>query len=593
MPASDSTGYNTGNTQWRSSQSSLTTYDHDIPNPQYPSQLLPASSNHRLLGYTSNPIPTLFQGQTARYQSAYVPDNDLALDNTFNTPVPGRPPTSQPKQQSLNNPIDNFLRDTSHFGDPPSEDPFLVQPYQIQNAQRLSNISQTKPHQQMKAGNNFEYAINDLSNEPNLVSTSSATNPSFPLTRSTSPSKNKKRKLEDHPRRKVYPGEGAENIQGDEGIPRLDDTHIVTILYCIWRAAFPSVTPETSDYVVMGEICGVSIDAVESIFESIQNRRTQPGQNSPDPISSLAVKLWLCRNPGKKPPDLLLTGIGKVFNSQFETLQRYATRNVRGTNNMRDSTINKSLYTTRSSIKEAPSHAGEPQISCKSAARRSGRMKPRCEWKRDPQKIFLCTYCGQTFARKGDWKRHENRICLTESWRCGMCPTEIWSRKDQTIEHKRRFHQREPEEPIILEGVLSYSDFRKQCMFRTCNSTFNTFEGSFEHRAKCFEERKDWDHKDLRDDEGESVSEDLLNGIEKSPPERHDDGDGPGGSTDKVCHSFCILNYFTLHIYATLKLFDKGFHVHIATSPISPTSQPSILLPFPWPACLEVFTENR
>ncbi|KAL9043217.1 MAG: hypothetical protein Q9214_003574, partial [Letrouitia sp. 1 TL-2023] len=356
-PASDSKGHNIGNTQRRNSQSSFTICAHNNPNPQYPSQL----SNHRSDGYTSNVVPTPSQEQPANYQPACVPNNDFALDSTFNTSVSGFPPTNQPNQQSLSNPIDNSLRNASYFGGPTLEDPFLVQPYETQTARHFSNISQSEPHQQMKVGNNFRHGFSELVDGLNLSSASSATNPSFPLTHSTSSSKNKKRKLKDNSRGEVYLRESAENMQGYEHILRLTDSYI-PILCCIWHAANPSKTPETSDYVLIGTICSASKDDVKNTFESIQNRDMRPGQNSPNTLSSLAAKLWLCRNPGKTPPDQVLANIETLFHSPYENIRRYAVRNVIDTNNTRDSTINKSLHTTMSLMKETPSHAGEPQI---------------------------------------------------------------------------------------------------------------------------------------------------------------------------------------------------------------------------------------
>ena len=556
---------NNSNARRRNSQSTLATQRPRVPQLSGENtrrifngsnQLLPSQSpDPGIYINTSGLLEPPSQGQTTAHNQLLFPlDSNSAENNIFSAQTTQSNPESffNPNNPILNASLSQNLFTGEYLGS--------HQHCQAQNAQRAFDISQIEPQQQMN-----EHVSDHQSNVPNSASAALNADLSVSSTYIPSLSTNKRRKLEDLSTREVYHGAGADNPSSNEDFPRLYD-HDIVLLCCVWCVASPNMKPEASDYALISDICNASGDAAQDIFDNIQSHDMRPGQNSPDHISSSVLNIWHRKNPGKTPSNTLLVSIERVFHGQFESLRRFSTRNAMSPSTMRDSAMGKSLHTSVSSVNQAPSHTEDSQIWCKSIAKKgSGKLKPRHEWKFDPQRRFLCTYCGQNFPRKGDWKRNISRNCQTETWSCTIChSTKPWSRKDQLIEHIEKDHTSEWDELIELRGTLSYNNFKKQCMFRDCNVTLNSFRESKDHIAGCFEERDQWDYRDLRCDEEESVSRAMVDVIENSLSERHDD-DEPGGSACEVCLSvFYFLSLLSLRSYATQSTLDREFSVYIA-----------------------------
>lgn len=564
--AGNSPDYNNGNARARNGQYTLAAQRPRVPRLSGENTQCIFNDSDQLLS-SQSPDPRVYintsalfenpsqEQTTAHNQLSYTLDSNSAGNNIF----PAQ--TTQSNLGSVFNPNDPTQNASPSQSSPTGGYLGPHQYCQPQNAQRAFDITQTELQQQMN-----EHVSDHRSNVPN--SASAALNADLSVSSAYLPSlsMNKRRKLEDLPTSDVYYGAGADNPSTNEYSPRLYDDDI-TLLCCVWCVANPGRKPDDSDYAVISGICNASGDAAKDIFDRFQSHDIRPGQNSPDRISSSVLNIWHRKNPGKTLSDWLLVGVAKVFHGQLESLRRLAARNAMSPSTMRDSAMGKSLRTSVSSVNQAPSHTEDSQIWCKSIAKKgSGKLKPRHEWKFDPQRKYLCPDCGQNFPRKGDWKRHITRNSQTEIWSCTICQsTKPWSRKDQLIEHIEKDHTSECDEPIELRGTLSYNNFKKQCMFRDSNVTFNSFRESKDHIAGCFEERDQWDYRDLRcDEEEESVLRAMVDVIENSLSERRDD-DEPGGSAREVCHSiFYFLSHLPLRSYATQSTLDREFSVCIA-----------------------------
>ena len=108
---------------------------------------------------------------------------------------------------------------------------------------------------------------------------------------------------------------------------------------------------------------------------------------------------------------------------------------------------------------------------------------------RDPEKPYCCTHgCSKTFARKGDWKRHEEINIPQILWQCKICPAKLW-RKDKFRDHMKEKHPHveATKQYISNASVALGQGFVERCGF--CGHTCHEWVNWINHVAAHFEDK--------------------------------------------------------------------------------------------------------
>ncbi|CAN9131424.1 unnamed protein product [Alternaria alternata] len=155
------------------------------------------------------------------------------------------------------------------------------------------------------------------------------------------------------------------------------------------------------------------------------------------------------------------------------------------------------------------SHSATSQSKRRSQATKTRKGRVRGTKMNDPERIFKCTFCCDTFKHKYDWTRHEKSLHLNlESW---MYPTpqhlqqhnhaactdgnntpRVFHRKDHLTQHLRLVHGVETL-PLIDDWKLETLPVKSRCGI--CDANLNSWDERSDHLAAHFREGKtmaDW-----------------------------------------------------------------------------------------------------
>ncbi|KAI0584964.1 hypothetical protein TUN199_04564 [Pyrenophora tritici-repentis] len=261
------------------------------------------------------------------------------------------------------------------------------------------------------------------------------------------------------------------------------------------------------------------------------------GRLQKDQDQSPALQRW--RN---SPPEDEAASLSAIYHALEDQPMRISPRNSRPSSGNAFRTYHGPSSTTSldSAASEWSLRSVNSSHSARSQTKRRGqairtRNKGKTKGKnmQDPERIFKCTFCCDTFKHKYDWTRHEKSLHLNmEEWMCtphgasvvlpmtgrvhcaycsaldptpehlqrhnhsvcaaGQSTPRVFRRKDHLVQHLRLVHGLETL-PLINDWKLETTPVTSRCGI--CNTTLDTWDERADHLSAHFREGKtmaDW-----------------------------------------------------------------------------------------------------
>jgi hypothetical protein len=339
---------------------------------------------------------------------------------------------------------------------------------------------------------------------------------------------------------------------GEQFVPGLPDKRVIH--FCsTWLGLYPDTQPGNNDFNALARLTGSSFVQIQTLFERVLMFQSNlPPRN--DPYSTLrsgssALQVQSTGDDGSTLPTSIqdsweevnvINGAAEADPvSQSHLIAQFGgwQPNAPDTNVQADEAIDAKIQPKPESYRRAL----EREALERAAREARDRTKQKCKrtnvpdrLKRDPDKPFQCTRkCGQNFARKGDWERHEairypqqGWVCMIDqvyydsegNMRCAYC-----GEQDPTQDHVREKHRtclrycRGGEKPFCervffrrehfkqhfsqVHPTLNSKDYANKFYFQVadsalprwcgfCASRFPDWENRSDHIGKHFKEEK-------------------------------------------------------------------------------------------------------
>ena len=282
-------------------------------------------------------------------------------------------------------------------------------------------------------------------------------------------------------------------------------------------------------------------------------RLTTSGQQNPDKVTVAVCCLWLSKNPHTMPPEHILSCLAHAFGDSIDALRNWFLRDLRTGQSHEDT----GYQTMTSSDSHIASSYRRNRRECNrkaSVLRREGASP--IQFERDESRPYACTSrCGAMFSKKDAWKRHEEINRPPRLWLCRFQACEyklekkrVYFRKDRFRAHLTNDHEYAHPTDAEIEACCMpiESNFDKSCIFRQCETRFNTWKERINHIANHL--RRPWNMFQWRDpdhnvdniedaegsdeeslDSGLPEDEDGLDDTDKYTNNDEDDEDNNGG----------------------------------------------------------------
>lgn len=260
--------------------------------------------------------------------------------------------------------------------------------------------------------------------------------------------------------------------------------------------------------------------------ENQEEERNYPQNGSPTPSANghthglqpgaaAMVHLWQSQNPNRSPNKAELKALKLLTRASSIAILRVFLPNDLSAINIPPANTNP--------LPARPGGRPDPENTC------VAKKRSLLPWNkpRDSKKMYSCTRkCGSTFAKKGDWTRHEQINYPQHSWFCPLSCLSIFGRKDKLRNHIRDVHKMN-HETFDLDSTRAYhaSQFLKLCGF--CGDSCASWLMWTEHVGKHFEDRIDggpWEMSRWRDPWIDDQADRSTGG--------NDDGDDNGNYED-------------------------------------------------------------